>query len=92
MTMHDHSQHNRSSPPQGSFWSSRAFLVFIGFAAIAIVLLWEEHRAHILGAIPYLFLLACPLLHIFMHGGHEGHGGHGDQGSSSDRDSQGRRP
>ncbi|MBY0414171.1 MAG: DUF2933 domain-containing protein [Bdellovibrionales bacterium] len=21
----------------------------------------------------YLFLLACPLMHIFMHGGHKGH-------------------
>ena len=75
---HDHSHHDRSGVPQGSFWTSRAFLVFLGFAAIALVLLWEEHSAHILGTIPYLFILACPLLHIFMHGGHGGHGGHGD--------------
>ena len=92
MSTHDHSHHGGSDQQPGSFFASRAFLVFLGFGAIAIVLLWEEHRAHILGAIPYLFLLACPLLHIFMHGGHGGHGGHGDQGSSSDRDSQGKRP
>lgn len=89
MSTHDHSHHSRSAPSAGSFWSSRAFLVFLGFAAIAVVLLWEEHKAHILGAIPYLFLLACPLLHVFMHGGH---GGHSDQGARSDQDSKGRQP
>lgn len=66
MTHHDH-----QTQPNG-FWTSRAFLVFLGFAAIALVLLWKEHSAHILGAIPYLFLLACPLMHLFMHGGHGG--------------------
>jgi hypothetical protein len=89
MSTHDHSHHSRSAPPAGSFWSSRAFLVFLGFAALAVVLLWEEHKAHILGAIPFLFLLACPLLHVFMHGGH---GGHGDHKARSDQDSKGRQP
>ena len=60
-----------------SFWTSRSFLVFLALAAMGILLLWSEHRAHILGALPWLFLLACPLLHVFMHGGHGGHGGHG---------------
>ena len=73
---HDHSHHDQGGAPPGSFWTSRAFLVFLGFAAIALVLLWEEHKVHILGAWPYVFLLACPLMHIFMHGGHGGHGGH----------------
>ena len=48
------------------------------FAAIAIFFLWEEHRAHILGAVPYVLLLLCPILHLLMH---RGHGGHGDGGS-----------
>ena len=62
------------------------------FLAIAIFFLWEEHRAHILGALPYLLLLACPLLHLFMHrghgrhggapSGHEGHGQHRERGLS----------
>ncbi len=87
MSMHDHSHHDRGAPPQGSFWSSRAFLVFLGFAAIAVVLLWEEHKAHLLGAIPYLFLLACPLLHMFGgHGSHGGHGGRPDRNDSRSRD------
>ncbi|TJW42427.1 MAG: DUF2933 domain-containing protein, partial [Mesorhizobium sp.] len=37
----------------------------------------SEHWAHTLGALPFLLLLACPLLHMFMHGGHSSHGGHG---------------
>ena len=53
------------------------------FLAIAIFFLWEEHRAHILGAVPYLLLLLCPFIHFFVHRGHGGHGagpvGHGGQ-------------
>jgi len=44
-------------------------------AAIALFFLWGEHRVHILGWLPWLLLLACPLIHVFMHRGH-GHGGH----------------
>ncbi len=47
--------------------------VFLGFALIAGFLLFTEHRAHVLGFLPYLFLLACPLLHLFMHHGHHDH-------------------
>ena len=45
------------------------------FLAIALFFLWEEHSAHILGALPYVLVLLCPLLHYFMHGGHGKHGG-----------------
>jgi len=37
-----------------------------------------EHRAHLLQALPWILLAACPLLHIFMH---RGHGDHGDPGN-----------
>ena len=57
------------------------WLGFCVFLAIAVFFLWEEHSAHILGALPYALLLLCPLMHYFMHGGHRGHGsdhkGHG---------------
>ena len=53
------------------------------FIAIATFFLWEEHRAHILGAVPYVLLLLCPIIHLFMHRGdhaqggtHAGHTGH----------------
>jgi len=83
MADHDHSRHGHQASAGGSFWTSRAFLVFLAFAAIAVVMLWNEHRAHLLGAIPYLFLLACPLLHMF--GGHGSHGGHGSQPDQGDK-------
>jgi hypothetical protein len=37
-----------------------------------------EHTAYVLGALPFLLLLSCPLMHLFMHHGHGGHGGHDD--------------
>jgi hypothetical protein len=63
-----------NNPQFGGWLRSRTGLVFLGFAAIAVFFLWEEHKAHLLGALPYLLLLLCPLLHFF----HGGHGGHGD--------------
>lgn len=58
------------------------------FGAIALFFLWEEHQAHILGAVPYLLLLMCPLMHLFMHRGHhhsdrDEHEGHSHPGSAS---------
>ena len=73
MSMHEHSE--QGGQPQGSFLTSRAGLVLLGFLAIAGVLLFTEHRAHVLGVLIYLPLLLCPLMHFFMHGGH-GHGSH----------------
>ena len=55
---------------------SRSMLVFLAFAGIALFFLLGEHRIHALGWLPLLLLLACPLLHMSMHGGHGGHGGH----------------
>lgn len=41
--------------------------------AIAGYFLLTEHLAHTLGALPFLLLAACPLMHLFMHHGHAGH-------------------
>ena len=46
------------------------------FLAIVAFFLWTEHRAHLLGALPYLLLLACPIMHLFMHRGHGGAADH----------------
>lgn len=74
---HDHGEHE--NPP--SFWSSRYAIGFIVIGAVAGYFLLTEHLAHVVGALPFLLLLACPLMHIFMHRGHGGHGGHhGDDG------------
>ena len=74
MSMHDHPEQGNKS--QGSFLTSRAGLVLVCFLAIVGVLLFTEHRAHVLGVLIYVPLLLCPLMHFFMHGGH----GHGSDG------------
>jgi len=56
------------------------------FAVIAAFFLIAEHRAHLVGWLafwPYLLLLACPLMHLFMHGSHS-HGGHGSNAASNE--------
>lgn len=65
--------HNHT-PKETSFWRSRSGWVFLAFVAIAAFFLLSEHRAHTLGALPFILLALCPLLHIFGHGGHGGHG------------------
>lgn len=70
---------------QRGFWRSRAGLVFIAFAVIAASYLLLEHRAHVLPWLPFGLLLLCPLMHLFMHGGHGGHSasrGNGRGGSA----------
>lgn len=68
-------------------------LGFCLFAAIAVFFLWEEHRAHILGALPYALLLLCPIIHIFMHRGHGGHGrGAHEYEDHTERHHEGGRP
>ena len=63
---------------QRSFLASRAGLVLVGFLIIGGALLFTEHRAHVLGFLVWLPLLLCPLMHLFMHGGHGSHRGHGE--------------
>ncbi|HHX4058154.1 TPA: DUF2933 domain-containing protein [Burkholderia contaminans] len=61
------------------FGFSRANIVLIAFIAIGGFYLVTEHRAHLLGWWPFLFILACPLMHLFMHHGHGDSGGTQDQ-------------
>ena len=66
---------------KGMSTKSKAGLVLVGFLIIAFALLFTEHRAHVLGLFILLPLLACPLMHVFMHGGHGHHGSHDQQGN-----------
>lgn len=70
-----HVQHDQA--PHTSFWRSKAAIVACGFLLVGAFFLLTEHWAHVLGVLPYLLILACPLMHLFMHKGHGGHGGHG---------------
>lgn len=53
---------------------SRYKIAFLIFSAIAAFYLIAEHGAHVFGVLPWLLLLACGLLHLWMHSGHGGHG------------------
>lgn len=70
----EHHPIGHESPP--NFWRSRYAIGLIVIGAIAAYFLLTEHLAHVVGALPYLLLLACPLMHVFMHHGHTGHGHH----------------
>ncbi len=48
--------------------------VFVLFAVIAALLLLAVHSAHVIPYLPWLFLAACPLMHLFMHHGKHRHG------------------
>ena len=88
-----------TSPPPGSteraglgaFFRSHYALGYLVLGGLATYLYFSDHRAHILGALPFLLLLACPLMHVFMHRGHGGHGGHGSHGARPPADDRGRR-
>jgi cell division protein FtsW (lipid II flippase) len=69
----------QEQPHQGKWYQSRMTWVLLGFIAIGGFFLVTEHTAHVLGALPFILLLLCPLMMLFMHGGHGGHGGHDEQ-------------
>jgi hypothetical protein len=71
----------------GPNWSSvNQWLLWIGLAG-AVAWLFFRHNEHLLNLLPFVILLACPLMHVFMHRGH-GHGGHPHQDHRSNRDGQ----
>jgi hypothetical protein len=64
---------------QPPWWKARSGIVLCGFLVVAGFYLVTEHTAHVFGVLPFLLLLACPLMHLFMHHGHGGrHGGSPD--------------
>lgn len=81
--------HSTPSKGIGTFLRSPAGLALCVFLVIAGFYLITEHTAHTLGALPYLLILLCPILHLFMHGSHGGqgdHSGHGDQTQRTEGD------
>ena len=80
------------SPPQPPWWRTRSGLVLCGFLVVAGFYLITEHTAHLLGVLPYLLILACPLMHLFHHhgGGHGGRSHAQSRPAEADRDQGGR--
>lgn len=75
--------HKHESENRKALLKLRSNWVLLAFLAIAAFYLISEHKAHMFGLLPFLILLACPLLHMFMH---RGHGGHGDDSPSASHD------
>jgi hypothetical protein len=63
---------NHASPAR---WRSPLGIFMLVAGAMGVYYLLTEHLTHVTQAVPYLFLLACPLMHLLGHG-HGGHGGH----------------
>ncbi len=61
--------------------------VFLGFIAYLLI---TEHWAHIVPFLPWLILLACPLMHLFMHGGHRHSSGRGNHDDHSPQENHSR--
>ena len=60
-------------------------------AALAASYVLIVHRVHVVEWLPCALLLACPLMHIFMHGGH-GHRQPSEEDSGRGRAPSGSRP
>lgn len=85
----DHREHEQEREVHGPV--SRSKVVLVGFLLVIAYFLFTEHRAHVIQFLPFLLLASCPLMHLFMHGGH-GHGHHhGRQQDSEDVDAKGER-
>ncbi|HUX91073.1 MAG TPA: DUF2933 domain-containing protein [Gallionellaceae bacterium] len=79
MKQTEHTGHDAHRAPRGYNW------ILLAFLAISAFYLFTEHRAHLFGALPFLLLLACPLMHLFMHHGHGAHGGDDKKSGRSEK-------
>lgn len=68
----EHSENCKTKGFVKWYLSWRGVFLTILLAAVSYYLL-TVHLAHVALALPYLLLLACPLMHIFGHG-HHNHG------------------
>jgi hypothetical protein len=71
-----HESHGPHDAQPPNFWRSRYAIGLAVLGGIAAYFLLTEHLAHVVGALPLLILLACPLMHLFMHHDHGGHQHH----------------
>lgn len=73
------------SPPSAdtspTFWRIRPGIALGMLLVIVLFYMAREHYGHVLGLLPYMILLLCPLMHVFGHH-HGGHNHHGDTSTS----------
>ena len=62
---------------------SRSWLTALGLVGLGVFFLLPSLGISIGSLLPFLLILLCPLMHLFMmRGGHGGHGGH-DHGAKA---------
>ena len=54
-----------------SYWATLQGCVTLIVIALAGYLLLRDHGLHLLQWAPFLIVLLCPLMHFFMHHGHQ---------------------
>lgn len=75
---HEHAGNEHFTHKRAYRWGVWCLVLLGGAFLIA------EHRAHLLGALPYALLLACPLMHMFMHRHHGHRRDHGEPAKAAD--------
>lgn len=73
-----------SADTSPTFWRSKPGIALGMLLVIALFYLAREHFGHMLGSLPYMILLLCPLMHFFGH--HHGGHSHHDETSASAKD------
>jgi hypothetical protein len=63
----------KDSPKGKAAWRSPAVVAGGMLLLIVVFYALREHWSHLSGTWPYLLLLLCPLMHLFVHHGHGGH-------------------
>jgi hypothetical protein len=66
------------------YWSSLHGLTTLILVGAALYFLLVEHGNHTLPYLPYLIIFLCPLMHLFMHKGHN----HEEHHSKNNNDSK----
>jgi hypothetical protein len=53
-----------------SFWSTPNGWAALGLMGAVSYFLLVEHREHVFALLPFIILMACPLMHLLMHKNH----------------------
>jgi hypothetical protein len=62
----------------GTIFKTKLIWPVLGILAVGGYFVITKHMEHVLRLLPFLFILLCPLMHVFMHRHHGGmHGNHG---------------
>ncbi len=64
-------EQNHTSKRKQPWWRTPFGMLCTAIFLIALFILIRDHAAHMGNYWIWLILLACPLMHVFMHGGHK---------------------